>query len=210
MLFVADEIPRELKRIVEFLNEQMTPAEVLAVEIKQFTGQGLKTLVPVVHGQTEEAKGKKNDNSGPKKQWDEKSFFDELKSRRSVEEAEIARKILDWARDKLPRFWWGKGKQDGSFYPVLDLNKEPYYPIAIWTYGKIEIQFQWLMTKPPFNDEMKRKELLNRLNQIPGVEIPEKAITRRPNIFLSKFKEASSLAQLLETLDWVVQEIKSS
>lgn len=210
MLFVADKIPRELKRIVEFLNEQMTPAEVLAVEIKQYTGQGLKTLVPIVHGQTEEAKGKKNDNSGPKKQWDEKSFFDELKSRRSVEEAEIAKKILYWARDKLPRFWWGKGKQDGSFYPVLDLNGEQYYPIAIWTYGKIEIQFQWLMNKSPFNDEMKRKELLNRLNQIPGVEIPEKAITRRPNIFLSRFKEASSLAQLLETLDWVVQVIKSS
>jgi len=210
MLFVADEIPRELKRIVEFLNEQMTPAEVLAVEIKQYTGQGLKTLVPVVYGQTEVAKGKKNNNSDSKKQWDEESFFKELETRRSVEEAEIAKKILDWARDKLPRFWWGKGKQDGSFYPVLDLNGEPYYPIAIWTYGKIEIQFQWLMNKSPFNDEMKRKELLRRLNQIPGVEIPEKAITRRPNIYLSKLKEASSLAQLLETLDWVVQEIKAS
>jgi hypothetical protein len=210
MLFVADEIPRELKRIVEFLNEQMTPAEVLAVEIKQFTGHGLKTLIPIVHGQTEEAKGKKNNNSSSKKQWDEESFFRELKSRRNVEEAEIARKILDWARDKLPRFWWGKGKQDGSFYPVLDHNGEQYYPIAIWTYGKIEIQFQWLMNKSPFNDEMKRKELLNRLNQIPGIEIPEKAITRRPNISLSKFKDASSLTQLLETLDWSVQEIKSA
>lgn len=42
ILFVADEIPRELRRIVELLNEQMTPAEVLAVEIKQFVGQGLK------------------------------------------------------------------------------------------------------------------------------------------------------------------------
>ncbi len=209
MLFVADEIPRELRRIVEFLNEQMTPAEVLAVEIKQFTGQGLKTLVPRVHGQTEEAIAKKSINAGSRRQWDEESFFKELKSRRSIEEAEIARKILDWARDKLPRFWWGKGKQDGSFYPVLDLNGEQYYPFAIWTYGKIEIQFQWLMNKSPFNDEMKRKELLKRLNQIPGVEIPEKAITRRPNIFLSTFKDASSLRQLLETLDWIVGEIKS-
>ena len=209
MLFVADEIPKELRRIVEFLNEQMTPAEVLAVEIKQLTGQGLKTLVPIVHGQTEEAKGKKNNNAGPKRQWDEESFFKELTSRRSIEEAEIARKILDWAKDKLPRFWWGKGKQDGSFFPILDLNGEQYYPFAIWTYGKIEIQFQWLMNRSPFNDEMKRKELLKRLNQIPGVEIPEKAITRRPNIFLSTFKDASSLRQLLETLDWVVGEIKS-
>jgi len=164
----------------------------------------LKTLIPIVHGQT----GKKDNNSGSKKQWDEESFFKELKSRRNVEEAEIARKILDWARDKLPRILWGNGKIDGSI--LLDLNGERYCPIAIWTYGKIEIQFQWLMNKSPFNDEMKRKELLNRLNQIPGVEIPEKAITRRPNIFLSKFKEDSSLTKLLETLDWVVQEMKSS
>jgi len=205
MLFVADKIPKELRRIVEFLNEQMNPAEVLAVEIKQFTGQGLKTLVPIVHGKID-----KDISASSTRQWDEESFFKELISRRSTEEAEIARKILDWARDKLPRFWWGKGKQDGSFYPVLDHNGEQYYPIAIWTYGKIEIQFQWLMNRSAFGDETKRRELLSRLNQIPGVSIPEDAITRRPNIFLSTFKDTSSLRQLLETLDWVVQEIKSS
>ena len=32
LLFVADEIPSELKQIVEFLNQQMNPAEVLAIE----------------------------------------------------------------------------------------------------------------------------------------------------------------------------------
>ena len=39
MLFVADEIPTELRRIVEFLNEQMDPAEILAIELRQFAGQ---------------------------------------------------------------------------------------------------------------------------------------------------------------------------
>src|SRR5581483_2062748 len=52
MLFVADYIPNELRRIVEFLNGQMTPAEVLALELRQFEGEGLKTLVPIVYGQT--------------------------------------------------------------------------------------------------------------------------------------------------------------
>ena len=41
MLFVADEIPDELRRVVEFLNEQMDPAEVLAVEIRQFAGPSI-------------------------------------------------------------------------------------------------------------------------------------------------------------------------
>src|SRR5262245_45008849 len=77
MVFVADVIPPELRRVVEFLNSQMDPAEVLAVEIKQFVGQGLKTLVPRVIGQTVEAKRKKV-GSLP---GDEASFFSVLESR---------------------------------------------------------------------------------------------------------------------------------
>ncbi|WP_442485145.1 hypothetical protein [Aeoliella sp. SH292] len=59
MLIVADEIPKELQRIIEFLNEQLDPAEILAVEIRHFVGQGLKTLVPRVIGQTAEAQARK-------------------------------------------------------------------------------------------------------------------------------------------------------
>lgn len=42
MVFVADTIPTELRRIVEFLNEQIDPAEILAVEVRQFVGTGAK------------------------------------------------------------------------------------------------------------------------------------------------------------------------
>ena len=51
LLFVADSIPDELRRVVEFLNEQMRDVEVLAVEIKQFCGKGestTQTFVPRV------------------------------------------------------------------------------------------------------------------------------------------------------------------
>lgn len=59
LLFVMDTIPKELRRLVEFLNEEMTHVEVLAVEIKQFqreTGKGYKALVPRVIGFTETAR----------------------------------------------------------------------------------------------------------------------------------------------------------
>ena len=55
LLFVADGIPDELTRVVEFLNEQMPGIEVLAVEIKQFRGNAGSTLVPRVIGRTAEA-----------------------------------------------------------------------------------------------------------------------------------------------------------
>ena len=51
LLFVADAIPVELERVVEFLNEQMSGIEVLAVEIKRFQNQSNETFVPRVIGQ---------------------------------------------------------------------------------------------------------------------------------------------------------------
>jgi hypothetical protein len=58
MLFVADRIPPELRKVVEFMNVQMRPAEVLAVELRQYQGGGLRTLAPIVLGQTQEASSK--------------------------------------------------------------------------------------------------------------------------------------------------------
>ena len=52
LIFVADDIPDPLARVVEFLNEQLSDIEVLAVEIKQFRGQANRTLVPRVLGRT--------------------------------------------------------------------------------------------------------------------------------------------------------------
>jgi hypothetical protein len=83
MVFVADEIPSELQRIVEFLNGQMDPAEVLAVEIKQYVGRGLQTLVPRVLGQTVEAIIKKTGRQINK--WDKASFFKVLEEGTSTE-----------------------------------------------------------------------------------------------------------------------------
>ncbi len=53
LLFVADELPREVRRIIEFLNEKMKDVEVLGVELRQYVGEGLRAMVPRVIGQTE-------------------------------------------------------------------------------------------------------------------------------------------------------------
>lgn len=60
MVFVADVIPDELMRITEFLNEQMSPAEVFAVEVKQYRAEGHEgsVIVPAVFGRTAAASTK--------------------------------------------------------------------------------------------------------------------------------------------------------
>ena len=208
MVFVADIISSELQRIVEFLNEQMDPAEVLAVEIKQFTGDQLRTLVPRVIGNTSEAKKKKSTGLEAK-QWDEESFFNRLDDK----DVKVARKLLEWSRNNMPRIWWGKGKIDGSFIPVLGYSGIDYFAFAVRTGFKnnpnVQIQFYPLSKRAPFNDEDLRLELLDRLNEIPDVNLPRDSISRYPSIPISTFQEESSFQKLIEVLEWTIQKIKS-
>jgi hypothetical protein len=132
MVFVADDIPPELRRIVEFLNEQMDPAEVLAIEVKQFVGEELKTLVPRVIGQTAEAEKKKGVASPDKKQWDEDSFFAVLRSRPDVASADTARQIYDWAQKAGLRLRWSQGHNGASIWSSTT---------------KIENTFPWLFAR---------------------------------------------------------------
>jgi hypothetical protein len=208
MVFVADEVPSELRRIVEFLNGQMAPAEVLAVEIKQFVGQGLKTLVPRVIGQTAEATRRKGGPRPVEKQWDEPSFLETLTQRHGTQDAEVARTILSWAKQNALRIWWGRGAKDGSFFCILNWRGNKNSVISVWTYGRLEILFQWMKERPPFDSEAKRQELRERLNRVPGVQIPADAITLRPRTLLSQLRDKAVLAQFLEVLDWFLQQVK--
>src|SRR5205085_2216543 len=117
LLFVADVIPLELRRIVEFLNEQMDPAEVLAVELRQFESKNLKVLVPTVYGQTQEAASKR---SGGGRRWDDVSLFEKLKAAVRDTEFQIARQVYEWMRKGGKRdVIFGSGKENGSVYPVF-------------------------------------------------------------------------------------------
>lgn len=204
MIFVADEIPPELQRIVEFLNRQMDPAEVLAVEIKQYTGEKLRTLVPRVIGPT----AKRGISRRKTRQWDERSFLADIEARNSSVEANIAQALIHWAERNSLRAWWGKGAKDGSCLLMLDHDGSSYYLFSIWTYGRIEVPFMYM--KGPFGSEMKKRELLDRLNTIPSVRLPADGVERRPSFLLSALSDAESLERFQRAFDWVIKQIRAS
>lgn len=67
----------------------MSPAEVLGVEVRQYIGDGgLRTLVPRVIGQTEQAKAKKRPRSSPEVDW---KFYED---RLTEDQVSIARQVF--------------------------------------------------------------------------------------------------------------------
>jgi hypothetical protein len=131
MVFIADEIPSELRRIVEFLNGQMDPAEVLAVEIKQFVGEGVKTLVPRVIGQTEAARQKKASASFVRESISEEEFLTEFDSKRSSTEQDIARKLISWAKEKGLRDDFRRGSRGVAFIPGVQCGSNSVWPVSL-------------------------------------------------------------------------------
>jgi hypothetical protein len=113
----------------------MDPAEVLAVEVRQFANDALQTLVPRLIGQTAGAQSRKAIGT-TQRQWDEASFFQELEQRRGEREASVCREILRWSRQKNLKLLWGKGAKDGSFLlRNLHFRSSSRFGMDLWTSG---------------------------------------------------------------------------
>jgi phosphoglycolate phosphatase-like HAD superfamily hydrolase len=205
MLFVADRIPAELRRIVEFLNEQMDPAEVLALELRQFQGEGLRTIVPMLYGQTEEAQQKNRVQAS--RQWDEASILAEIERRHGAEALSTAKQIVEWIKTK-GQTWFGSGSKDGSVGVTVNC---PYgsqsYPIAVYSYyGQVEIRFQYM--RKPFDDPAKREELRKKLNNIEGINLPSGR--QRPSIPIATLSnDDEKLRRFLDVMDGCIGELRS-
>ena len=91
---------------------------------------------------------------------------------------------------------------------MFDYGGATHWTVSVWTYGRVEIQFQH-MSEPPFNSMDKRMELRRRLNAIPGIDIPEEALTRRPSIPVATLTDDAILQQFLSVLDWIIEEAKA-
>jgi hypothetical protein len=92
---------------------------------------------------------------------------------------------------------------------MIVVKGPPRHGVALfsaWTYGRLEVPFQYLASHLAFAEVEAREELRNRLNDVPGIEIPAggDAINKRPSVALSLLTKPETLHGLLQTFDWVV------
>jgi hypothetical protein len=208
LLFIADEIPLELRQIVEFLNEQMNNVEVLAIEIKQYTGPEQKTLIPRLFGQSTKTSVRKRGNA-EKRQWDEESLLKDMKEKEGANTANIASDIISWAKERKLDFWYGKGKITGSCFPIFKYEGQTYWVFAIWSNGRLEYQFKFMKGKPPFNDNLEGIQcIIDKLNAIEGISLPPDTVERMPSTHLSVFENKEKLCQFFEIWEEYMKNIE--
>jgi hypothetical protein len=73
----------------------------------------------------------------------------------------------------------------------------------------VQIKFGRMKNRNRLSDQ-KRIELLQRLNDIPGVKLPQGSIDRYPNIPLLNLVNEDALEQFLKAIAWTIEEVKTA
>jgi hypothetical protein len=213
LVFVADVIPPELRAIVEFLNEQMTSCEVLAVEIKQYLdSEGRQTIVvPTVLGQTQQARAVKHQRAQPLP-WDLGLVLEATKATAGEQAADVIQAVADWAaRQPDLRVAFGRGatRRWGSLQVLLD-GAPNVSPFVFWANGGVEMTFQYMIASnwAPFDQEDLRRQLAARLNDIPDAQVLAERLALRPSIPLTVV--GGALPQFLAVMDWTFEQARSA
>ena len=72
----------------------------------------------------------------------------------------------------------------------------------------VEVTFQVLMKRPPFDDPQLREELRRRLNDAPGLAIPAAKIDLYPNFPITMFTDTATWDVVVAALDWFADQMK--
>lgn len=182
LIITADGIPENLKRIIEFLNKQMNPAELIGIDLRKFGHEDYEVYTSTVIGSTEESKAKKGTVQA-KKNWDIESFLKDIEEQTSPRAREIAQRMIDWCNSHNVRITLGGGLYEGSIIPVYDKGANNNILFAVYGRGKFYLQFQWL--RPPFDNEEWKMKLMNEFNEVWPIPLTMDDMKRRPSIMIT-------------------------
>ncbi len=76
------------------------------------------------------------------------------------------------------------------------------WPLTLYPAGRVEVVFQHLAGRPPFDDIEARDELRQRLNRITSIDLPATKLESRPGFDLSVLDDQTSRESLATTLAW--------
>lgn len=188
LIVAVDEIIESLRAMVTFLNF-FSNFDILLLQVSDFAEKGGKrVLVPLLFGYTTRSASKTRTTN----QWDEKSFFDDVRNKCDPKVADTIRKIFEFSNKNSDVLSWGKGTTYGSFTFRKKRMDKPVSVFTVTSTGSGWICFGELVARGKGVKRETLQTFRTALNKIPGISIPEDAIE------LGKFPTISMVSLLVE------------
>ena len=110
------------------------------------------------------------------------------------------------------RLEFGEAAEASCYLMATEATKlsDKVWPFTIYPSGKAEVVFQHLMYRPPFDSWELRDEMRRRLNEVPGVELPEAKLSMRPGFDIDLLAAEVARLKLLEQLSWFLDRALSA
>lgn len=209
LVFVADTIPRELARVVEFLNDQMR-ADVRAVELRWFESleKGITTLSPRVIGETERTIAAKAGAQGrsplTRDEWVKQHFTPLGDDGMAAAEAFLAMVEGEGAQADL-------SDAQGSIYAAFPTSDgRIIYPMSLLYYsrGQVSLNLGYLQHRPPYDSGDVRQTLYDRLADIVG-PLSTRTMTGFPAFPLVRLLDPQVREKVRLLLTEIVENVRS-
>jgi hypothetical protein len=215
LLFVADEIPGELQRVVEFLNERMSPTEVLATEIRRYAGEGYTTHIPRLFGHTAEAAQRKSRRTRSSRVsedlLDERQYLELVEKRGGAALASGVARVLEWLRaTPTIRYRITETPYNLTLKSQLELSGGAPYFLRIFgpDAGEDQRRIEYSIHQyPPFDHPDLLEEFRARLSRIPTLSMSVEELARSKSIPSAVLEDEAAVETLVEVLGWALQEI---
>jgi len=135
-------------------------------------------------------------------------FVEQLAMQQNPDTVKAVLTVLDKWTTMGGTLSYGLGGQTSCFLMVRDgwHPEGNLWPVALYPLRSCEVVFKHLANRPPFDDIQMREEFRQRLNRIPGVDLPASKIELRPTFPLSVLADPAALEMLIQALDWFHQQ----
>jgi alkylated DNA nucleotide flippase Atl1 len=120
--------------------------------------------------------------------------------------------VLDAWTAMAGRLQYGRARETSCFLMARTAEdpRGSIWPVALYPTGKCEVVFQHLVTRAPFDDLELRAEFRQRLNQVPGIDLPAAKIELRPGFDLAVLAEGSGRELFIAHLSWFLEQASGS
>lgn len=140
-------------------------------------------------------------------------FVDQLNDRHGEDVAVAVMEVVEGWYEIGGHVELGTGRSETSCFLIAREKDEEggnIWPVTIYPSGKVEVVFQHLRIRPPFDDVMLREEFRLRLNKAPGVDIAAAKIELRPGFPVKALLDPATRAVVRETLQWFYEQARST
>lgn len=187
---LMDHLHEKLKDLIAFINTS-SKFLLLGCEIELYQYEDLEILIPKLYG-IETKKVLESSSAKPvsRKQWDESTFFEDVKVKVAPHVEKAIRELYEFAKKTADNITWGTWPPRGSFNPKYKYISERSV-FTVFSDGELRINFGWLN-----DNELTlafRKDLKDKLTEKTPLTFPadyeNKWVTFKPHEWVNHVKD---------------------